>query len=427
MNSMTVQSADLSALAVAVEDADGAMARRHCPLLRVDSAEPFLPLAAGYAIYRQEAQSVSSKFRIRPVADCVIEYAIWYDWDIQHLYDLEHVWVHLDKQARVVKVEASRHGARRTMLRPDRSLPVEDGRTVLYVEPGKHAHWADGQEMQAKSGTLIAAMCGAFAGSEGIHLSNRFSDRGLISASPLEIRLARLKMKRAAFSPSFTFERIGDEGQGMAVVPWPLLEAWIPARVSKLVKALPTEVPHLAAVFLDCGDTLANEATEDKIPGTEVVVKAELIPAAGEVVHRLVQSGYRLALVADGPRATFENILGAHGLWDCFEAHVISGDVGELKPSAKMFAAACTALSLSDEDRARTVMVGNNLERDILGANRFGLISVFLAWSTRRSHKHRLRRERPRLTLTHIWQLPDLLERIELSLAMPASTTEINA
>ena len=30
------------------------------------------------------------------------------------------------------------------------------------------------------------------------------------------------------------------------------------------------------------------------------------------------------------------------------------------------------------------VMVGNNLERDIAGANRLGLISVFLHWTERR-------------------------------------------
>ncbi|MEH0070476.1 HAD family hydrolase [Pannonibacter sp. Pt2-lr] len=136
------------------------------------------------------------------------------------------------------------------------------------------------------------------------------------------------------------------------------------------------------------------------------------------MLHELVRSGYRLALVADGPRATFENILKHHGLWDCFEAHIISGDIGELKPSPKMFAAACKALGLADGDRARTVMVGNNLERDILGANRFGLISIFLNWSTRRSHKHGTRAERPLLTFNQIGRLPDLLEKIELSLPL---------
>lgn len=423
MNSMTIRSGNLSELVAATGDADAALAARHLPMLLLDQNEPFVPLAAGCAVYRQEAPSVSSKFTIRPVAATVVEYAIWYDWDIQHLYDLEHVWVHLDDLGAVVKVEASRHGKRLVMLRPDRSVPVKEGRPVLYVEPGKHAHWADGDEMRAKSGTLIAAMCGAFAGEQGVHLSNRFSDRGLISASAFENRLARLKMKRASFSPAWDFSHNGDDGDGVRLVPWADLEAWIPRRVARLVGELPDSVPHLAAVFLDCGDTLADEATEEKIPGTEVVVRAQMIPGASDMVHQLVKSGYRLALVADGPRATFENILKPEGLWDCFEAHVISGDVGELKPSAKMFSAACDALGLSPADRPRTVMVGNNLQRDILGANRFGLISVFLAWSTRRSHKHRLRRERPLLTLSHIWKLPALLEQIELSMPMPKASS----
>lgn len=416
MTMVDVRTGALCELLVEGQNEDARLAERHRPLLMLDAAEPFRPLAAGFAIYRQEAQSQSSKFRIRPVAACVVEYAIWYDWDIQHLYDLEHVWVHVDVAGNVVKVEASRHGSRRVMLRLDGSLPVRAGRPVLCLEPGKHAHWADGAEMQQKAGALIAAMCGAFAGDQGVHLSNRFSDRGLITATPLEQRLARLKMKRMAFAPSFDFTRDSDGEGGIALVPWAVLESWIPLRVASLVRDLQCDVPHLAAVFLDCGDTLADEATEEKVPGTEIVTKAELIPGAAETVHRLVASGYRLALVADGPRQTFENILGTHGLWDCFEAHIISGDVGELKPSAKMFAAACEALSLDDAERAYCVMVGNNLERDILGANRFGLISIFLGWSKRRSHKPRLRRERPRLSIAHIWQLPELLERIELSL-----------
>lgn len=423
MTGMVQNSGDLSELAGQYSGVDMDLAHRHRPLLRMDAAEPFPPLAAGYTAYRQEAQSVSSKFTIRPVAAAVIEYAIWYDWDIQHLYDLEHVWVHVDDNGRVVKVEASRHGARKRMVQPNGCAPVCNGRPVLFIEPGKHAHWADPDEMREKAGTLIEAMCGAFAGDHGIHLSNRFSDQGLISATPLENRLARLKMKRAAFKPSWKFEREVDEDEGFVLIPWSSLEAWIPLRVAKCVRALPASVPHLAAVFLDCGDTLADEATEKKIDGTEIVVSAHLIPGAAETVHSLHRSGYRLALVADGPRQTFENILAQHGLWDCFDAHVISGDVGELKPSPKMFATALNAMALPQKDRARTVMVGNNLERDILGANRFGLISVFLSWSSRRTHTPRLRRERPRLTISNIWKLPALLEQIELSLPAISETS----
>jgi phosphoglycolate phosphatase-like HAD superfamily hydrolase len=403
------------------DEPDHAIAHRHRPALFLDCNEPFAPVAIGYAVYREPAKSVSSKFRIRPGKGSVIEYAVWYDWDIQHLYDLEHVWVHLDADGVVVKVEASRHGARLPMRRSDGSLPVEEGRPVLFVEPGKHAHWADAGAMRRQAGLLIDAMCGAFAGEEGIHLSNLFSDKGLITASRYEMRLARLHLKRRAFAPAWTFAPMSDPTQPV-LLSWEVLSDWIPRRFASLTRRLPGTVPHLAAVLLDCGDTLVDESTEVKSPGTDVVLSGKLIPGADAMLQELATAGHRLALVADGPRATFENLLGQHGLWSSFEAHVISGDVGELKPSARMFEAAFEALGLSADDRARTVMVGNNLERDILGANRFGLISVFLAWSLRRSHRPKNRRERPRLTIRQITQLPALLEKVEL--ALPAAAVE---
>ncbi|WP_246318833.1 HAD family hydrolase [Peteryoungia desertarenae] len=395
---------------------DFELAKRHLPILMLDTAEPFAPLVAGYAVYREKAKSRSSKFRLYPRAAAIIEYALWYDWDIQHLYDLEHVWVHIDDTGQVVTVEASRHGARLPMRRPDQTLPVEGQRPLLYVEPGKHAHWADPAEMKRDAGVLVEAMCSAFAGDQGIHLSNRFSQQGQICASLFENRLARLKLKRLAFKPSWNFNNSLDAQPALQLVPWEILEDWIPQRFEALVSELPGTVPHLAAVFLDCGDTLVDERTEVKRPGTDIVITGDLIPGANAMISELKAAGHRLCLVADGPRETFENLLQLHDLWTSFDAHIISGDIGELKPSPKMFQAACAAMGLHENDRDRTVMVGNNLERDIVGANRFGLISIFLAWSTRRSHKPRLRDERPRLTIRQITELPGLLERIELSL-----------
>ncbi|MDH4414653.1 MAG: HAD hydrolase-like protein [Rhizobium sp.] len=419
MNAHALSSTSFPAFEVL--EADHALAMRHRPLLNLDEKEPFAPLAMGYTVYRNAMKSVSSKFRIRPGSGTVIEYAIWYDWDIQHLYDLEHVWVHLDADGGVIKVEASRHGARLTMRRRDGSIPLEGLRPVLFIEPGKHAHWADPKAMKHEAGAFVDAMCGSFAGEEGIHLSNLFSEAGLISASRFEIRLGRLFLKRAAFRPSWRFAEMAAAAEP-ELLPWSSLKAWIPQRFLSLTARLPTTVPHLAAVLLDCGDTLVDESTEVKLPGTDVVVSGKLIPGADAMLQELATAGHRLALVADGPRATFENLLGQHGLWSCFEAHVISEDVGELKPSPRMFEAAFKALGLSQDDRARTVMVGNNLERDILGANRFGLISIFLAWSLRGTHKPKNRRERPRLTIKQITQLPTLLEKIEL--ALPSTAVE---
>lgn len=386
------------------------LAASHRPVLRCCRSEPYPPSRIGWFVATRPTRSPSTDFDLYPRGAAVIEYVIWCDWDIGHLYDLEHVWVHVDEEGSVLAVEGSQHG-RRVEL-PD--CVVEAGRPIVYLEPGKHAVWSNPGAM-APEFPRIAAQCGAFAGAEGVHVDNPFGERGEITATPFDHRLARLKLKRDAFRPAFDFS--GPlPSETAPLVPWTELAAWIPGRVRSLISDLRRSVPHLEAVFLDCGDTLADEGTEVKDEATEIVSSAELIPGAENLTRRLLARGYRLALVADGPRETFVNILGQHGLWNDFEAHVISGDLGVAKPHSRMFATALTALGLSADTASRVVMVGNNLERDIKGANEAGLISVFMRWSTRRTHVPRDASERPRFAIDYIEDLPDLLERIELSL-----------
>ena len=97
-------------------------------------------------------------------------------------------------------------------------------------------------------------------------------------------------------------------------------------------------------------------------------------------------------------------------------AHVISGDIGELKPSPKMFAAAMKASGLSDADRGRVVMVGNNLSRDIKGANDFGLQSLFVGWSKRRTHAAADLSEVPDARIDRLDHLVSMIEAMELAL-----------
>ena len=141
---------------------------------------------------------------------------------------------------------------------------------------------------------------------------------------------------------------------------------------------------NILAVCLDCGDTLVDEGTEVKTTG-DVSLRADLIPGADVLVHTLKERGYPLALVADGPTATFENNLNPYGLYELFDAYSISQQLGVMKPDAKMFVEALTQLGIDRKDYGRTVMVGNNLERDIKGANALGMVSVWLDWAPRRS------------------------------------------
>jgi putative hydrolase of the HAD superfamily len=169
---------------------------------------------------------------------------------------------------------------------------------------------------------------------------------------------------------------------------------------------------RLLAVCLDSGDTLVDEGTEVK-DADGVTQRAELIPGAAKLVRTLHAQGYRLALVADGPAGTFLNVLGAYGLYDLFAVHAISAQVGAEKPDPAMFRYALSRLGIGPADYGRTVMVGNNLERDIRGANALGMISVWLDWAPRRSKVPADASEHPAYTIKTPLELLSLIPELE--------------
>ncbi len=390
--------------------ADAELAALYAPHFRFDSAEPYFPHALGYSVFRGPGRSPSSRFEIDPAGALTLEYAVYYDWDIGHLYDLEHVWVHVDSAGQVIRVEASAHGGGRFMDIGSGLPEMVDRHAILYVEAGKHAHWAHPHHMSAADRQKLTALCGALAGVEGVHRGNFFAERGAYVAAPKAHRLARLKLQGDAFVPRHSYE---ERAAPPPLLPWAELERIIPQRITEIMVGLETAQPHFGAIFLDCGDTLIDERTEVKLPGSEVVIRADLIPGAREMMDALKAEGHMLILVADGPRQTFVNMLTHHGLWDHFDAHIISEDVGVHKPDARMFDAALAAAGLSREGGWRTVMVGNNLSRDICGANALGITSIFMAWSSLRTHAPANASEVPDYRIETPGQLPGLLERLE--------------
>lgn len=170
----------------------------------------------------------------------------------------------------------------------------------------------------------------------------------------------------------------------------------------------------ILAICLDCGDTLVDEATEEK--EGEVSLRADLIPGADDLMHELKQRGYPLALVADGPTATFENNLNPYGLYTLFDVYAISEELKVSKPHPKMFQHALDQLDIPGEEYGRVVMVGNNLERDIKGANDLGIISVWLDWSPRRSKVPADASEEPQYTIKNPLDLIAIIDSLENSL-----------
>jgi putative hydrolase of the HAD superfamily len=170
---------------------------------------------------------------------------------------------------------------------------------------------------------------------------------------------------------------------------------------------------NICVICLDCGDTLIDEATEVK-DGSDVSLQADLIPGADLLIMALKGRGYKLALVADGPEATFINNLGPYGLYDLFDVYAISEVIGVVKPDSEIFTNALDQLNISKDDYGRVVMVGNNLTRDIKGANNLGLISVWLDWAPRRSKIPTDPSEVPRYTIKRPLELLEVIDQLEM-------------
>lgn len=100
-----------------------------------------------------------------------------------------------------------------------------------------------------------------------------------------------------------------------------------------------------------------------------------LIEGAADVVRTLAITG-RVGLLTNGPsdiqRLKFEGT----GLADCFDAVVISGEVGVGKPDRAVFALALERLGTTPPT---TVMVGDSWERDVVGARGGGMAAVWVA------------------------------------------------
>ena len=406
-------------------DADRALAAALAPVICFAANEPFLPSKVGITVLVEPRRSPSAELAITfgPGVARVIEYAIWWDWDIQHLYELEHVWLKLDAADRVVAVAASAHGELFDMVRPDGSLPMENGRVTLYAEPGKHAFHAAPESILARRRALEAS-CGPMT-ADGHVLINAMFEAAFADITAADHRAVRRHLQGRAFLPSFTFDQRFDTAT-LERFSWPELHAYIARRVPQVLAEVRASQPLLKAVMIDSGDTLVDEATEIR-DADGYVVEAALIPGAIEMVQRLTAEGYRLVLVADGYKQSFDNVLGFHGVRPHLEAEIISEIIGYQKPHQSMFDAALAAFDIDAADADSVVMIGNHLSRDVSGANRRGIISIWQSWSPRREKQATAPDEVPDYVVRTPGEIPALLEFIELTMARRATHRAMSA
>lgn len=167
----------------------------------------------------------------------------------------------------------------------------------------------------------------------------------------------------------------------------------------------------LRAVFWDLGDSIMQETTEEKVDG--VTQRAELIPGVKDVIFALRAQGVPQAIVADTRVGTCENVLRQHGLADCFAVRAISETLGVIKPDPLMFETALQGLGIPEDERSRVAMIGNNLARDIKGANALGITSVWFHWNDRYPKVPADASERPDFEVRNAAELAELLFRLD--------------
>ena len=167
----------------------------------------------------------------------------------------------------------------------------------------------------------------------------------------------------------------------------------------------------LRAVLLDLGDVIMDESTEEKI--ADVTERADLVPGMADLVRDLHAAGMPLGLVADTRIGTYRNVLGLHGLFDLFSVFAISDELGAMKPDERMFRFALEGMQIPRDGWGQVAMVGNNLARDIRGANALGLISIWMAWNQRYPSEPADAEEIPQFQVGSAGQLRELLAALQ--------------
>jgi putative hydrolase of the HAD superfamily len=126
-------------------------------------------------------------------------------------------------------------------------------------------------------------------------------------------------------------------------------------------------------------------------------------------LRRLQEQGYCLGMISNtSDDKNVQQLVDRYGLRPYFETIVTSAGCGFRKPDERIFRLALASFGFPPQ---QTVMVGDLLEADILGANQLGMYSI---WITRRAEvaEEGELKIQPQAVISALDQIPDLLTEI---------------
>lgn len=131
--------------------------------------------------------------------------------------------------------------------------------------------------------------------------------------------------------------------------------------------------------------------------------KPGVVEGAHELMDYLKQKGYRMHMTSNGFHEVQYKKLAACGLTDYFDTIILSEDAGVNKPSPLFFD---YALKVSGADKASTLMIGDNLQTDILGALNAGIDALlFNRWDVNADEAD----PRPTFVVDRLLEIKELL------------------
>lgn len=102
--------------------------------------------------------------------------------------------------------------------------------------------------------------------------------------------------------------------------------------------------------------------------------RVTLFPGARSALELLRRAGVRLAMVTNGSTASQRPKIARFGLEPLFDSIHIEEETGAGKPDPLIFQAALDAVQVG---AAEAWMIGDNLERDVAGAQRIGIHGIW--------------------------------------------------
>lgn len=125
-----------------------------------------------------------------------------------------------------------------------------------------------------------------------------------------------------------------------------------------------------------------------------------LFPNTLETLKELKAEGYKLHIITNGFKEVQYIKLSNCGLIDFFDVIVCSEEVGKNKPNPDVF---LHAMKLANAEASKSVMIGDDLKVDILGASNVGMYTILF------DPESKYRKAKGDYTIQDLKEIPNLL------------------